>query len=275
MCPIGALMINGSGGMLEPAKLVCHCLLIETAQGLVLVDTGLGVLDMENPGERLGKLPSSVFRIEQDVTRAAVQQIKAMGFDPQDVRDIVVTHLDFDHAGGLPDFPWARVHVLDIEHEVATNPQTIVEKNRYSQTQFAHGPQWVTHSVGRGEKWFGFEKVRPLPGVDPELLLIPLYGHTRGHCGIAVQKESGWLLHCGDAIFHHDELDPVEPTAPMGIKLIEHMMKDNIEAVESNQALLRQLFHESREEIQFICSHDPQMFEQIPAIPAESAACLI
>jgi hypothetical protein len=29
--------------------------------------------------------------------------------------------------------------------------------------------------------------------------LIPLFGHARGHCGVAVQTESGWLFHVGDA----------------------------------------------------------------------------
>lgn len=274
MCPIGALAINGEGGVLEPAKLICHCLLIETSIGLVLVDTGLGVQDMVNPTERLGKLPSSFFRIEQDVTRTALNQVQALGFRPTDVTDIILTHLDFDNAGGLPDFPWARIHVLDRELEVATRPLSIVEKNRYAQAQFAHGPNWVSHTLGRGEKWFGFERIYPILGLEPELLLVPLFGHTRGHCGVAVRQESGWLLHCGDAIFHHQELDPVEPSAPLGITLLEHIMKDDYDAVESNQSLLRELYHESRDEIEFICTHDSQMFERIPAIPESEAAYL-
>jgi hypothetical protein len=34
---------------------------------------------------------------------------------------------------------------------------------------------------------------------EPEMWLIPLFGHARGHCGVAVQTESGWLFHVGDA----------------------------------------------------------------------------
>ena len=44
-----------------------------------------------------------------------MRQIQRLGFDPRDVRDIVLTHLDFDHAGGLCDFPEARVHLLGAE----------------------------------------------------------------------------------------------------------------------------------------------------------------
>jgi glyoxylase-like metal-dependent hydrolase (beta-lactamase superfamily II) len=274
LCPIGALLINGVGGILEPSKLVCHCLLIEGSDGLILVDTGLGIQDMANPGERLGKLPSSLYRIEQDFSRTAVRQIKSLGFRPEDVRDIVMTHLDCDHAGGISDFPWARVHVQDVEQIVATHPETIVEKNRYSQAQFPAETQWVTHAFSQGEKWFGFEKVQPLLESNPEILMIPLPGHTRGHCGVAVKLPHGWLLHCGDAIFHRDELDPIEPSAPLGIKVLESIMKDNQGAVEANQGLLRQLYHENRDQIRFICSHDPVMFEQSLSIEVPAAAYL-
>jgi len=41
--------------------------------------------------------------------------------------------------------------------------------------------------------------VRALPGARDDVLLIPLPGHSRGHCGVAVKTGEGWLLHCGDA----------------------------------------------------------------------------
>ena len=35
---------------------------------------------------------------------------------------------------------------------------------------------------------------------------MPLVGHSRGHTGIAIHGDEGWLLHCGDAYFHHGEV---------------------------------------------------------------------
>jgi glyoxylase-like metal-dependent hydrolase (beta-lactamase superfamily II) len=272
---MGALLVNGQGGILDPAKLVCHCLLIESESGLILVDTGFGVKDMEDPVDQVGKLPANLFRIEQDVTRTAIRQLSALGFDPRDVQHIVTTHLDFDHAGGLPDFPWAQVHVLDIEHEVATNPVTLTEKNRYAQGHFAHGPKWALHTMTRGERWNGFEFVRPIPYVEPDVLLVPLFGHSRGHCGVAVLTPEGWLLHAGDAVFHHCELDPVEWDAPVGVRMIEHLMKDDWEAFEGNQAALRQLALEKDGEVKIVCSHDPEMLDGIPPCVRKSAATLL
>ncbi len=263
MHPIGGLLLNGQTSG-PPAKLICHCILLELSDRLVLVDTGFGLDDMNDLTGRIGRLPASIFRIEQDPTRTAIRQIQALGFDPHDVRDIVLTHLDFDQAGGLPDFPWATVHTLDLEHEAAMYPVTLMERNRYSAAQFAHSPKWQLHKINRGERWFGFENVTALKTNETSILLIPLFGHTRGHCGVAVLGQEGWLLHAGDAIFHHDELDPVHPDVPLGIRVIEHLMKDDTDALEMNQALLRQLAHEQQGKIQFICSHDPAMLEGIP-----------
>jgi glyoxylase-like metal-dependent hydrolase (beta-lactamase superfamily II) len=274
MCPIGSRVINGEGGLFEPAKLVCHCLLIESNQGLVLVDTGFGTLDIANPAERIGKLPSSLFRLEEDPTRTAIHQLQAFGFNPNDLRHIVCTHLDFDHAGGLSDFPWAKVHVLDVELGAALRPESFIERNRYSASQFAHNPDWSIHAASRGESWFGFDYVRTVPGLDGDILLVPLFGHSRGHCGVAVRESNGWLLHCGDAVLHRQELDPVEPSAPIGIKLIEGLLKDNGEALEANQALLRQLAHEQAGAVKIICSHDPDMFDTSPPVEGPAAYAL-
>ena len=49
LCPHGARLINGEGGLLERGHIVCHCLAIETGDGLVLVDTGFGIEDARNP----------------------------------------------------------------------------------------------------------------------------------------------------------------------------------------------------------------------------------
>ena len=47
------------------------------------------------------------------------RQVEALGYSARDVRHIVVTHLDPDHAGGLSDFPDAEVHIFRAEHKAA------------------------------------------------------------------------------------------------------------------------------------------------------------
>ena len=90
--------------------MVCHCLLIETDEGLVLVDGGIGTGDIADPA-RLG--PSWVREVSPrlDPAETALAQVRALGFRASDVRSLVMTHLDLDHAGSVPDFPHAKVHV--------------------------------------------------------------------------------------------------------------------------------------------------------------------
>src|SRR4051794_23915389 len=147
--------------------MVCHCLLVETGDSLVLIDTGFGADDMRHPYRRLGAPFVAAFRMKPRPAETATEQIRALGFDPADVRRIACTHLDLDHAGGLPDFPEAEVHVFEPERDVAVNP-SLRDRARYPSCHLEHGPRWVTHAVD-GDSWFGFESIRLLPGSDPEI----------------------------------------------------------------------------------------------------------
>lgn len=98
MCPVGGAIFDGfSRGW--KARLVCHCLLIETDRGLVLIDTGFGVQDIQSPYSRLSPFFIYFNNMQFDRKYTAIAQIEQLGFSARDVRHIVLTHLDFDHAG--------------------------------------------------------------------------------------------------------------------------------------------------------------------------------
>ena len=61
----------------------------------------------------------AINRVPRDAEETAFRQVSLLGYSPQDVRYIVLTHLHLDHSGGLSDFPWADVHVLAEEHHAA------------------------------------------------------------------------------------------------------------------------------------------------------------
>ena len=194
LCPHGGRLLGGEGGLRSAVDVVCHCLLIESGDGLVLVDTGFGSEDARNPAQ-LGQAFRALLRPRPRLEETAVAQVEALGFAAADVRHIVATHLDADHAGGLPDFPQAEVHVLAAELAEALRP-SLRERSRYiGGAHWQHGPRWVEHrSEAGGDRWFGFESVRILPDVDAEILLVPLAGHSRGHTGVALRSGDGWLF---------------------------------------------------------------------------------
>src|SRR5688500_1697161 len=169
LCPYGGKLVSGEGG-LGGAHMVCHCLLIEAGNELVLIDTGFGADDAAHPYRRLGVPFTAAFRPQPDPTSTAVQRIRGLGLDPADVRHIVCTHLDLDHAGGQQNVPSAEVHVFGPEKEVAVEP-SLRNRPRYPACHFEHGPNWVEHEVD-GDRWLGFESIRLLPGVDREILMI-------------------------------------------------------------------------------------------------------
>lgn len=257
MCPRGGRLLGGEGGPLSEARLVCHCLLIEAGDALVLVDTGIGTGDCADP-KRLGQPFRAVVRPQCRVEESAARQIEGLGFEPGDVRHIVVTHLDLDHAGGLSDFPGADVHVFGPELAASKAPP-LRERGRYVAAQWAHGPQWVEHEVD-GDDWFGFDSVRLLPGVDTEIALVPLVGHSTGHAGVAVNTADGWLLHCGDAYFHDGEV-ATPPSCPHGLRAFQNIVQHDGKARRHNQARLRELARDHGADVRLICSHDPAGLE--------------
>jgi glyoxylase-like metal-dependent hydrolase (beta-lactamase superfamily II) len=269
LCPHGRRLINGEGGLLERADISCHCLAIEAGDKLVLVDTGFGIEDAHDP-RRLGFGEATLMSARARVETTALKQLEALGFAASDVSHIVTTHLDPDHTGGLPDFPQAEVHVHSTELDAALCPP-LKDRLRYVEPHWKHGPRWVRHDVD-GDEWLGFESVRILPGLDGEVVLIPLFGHSRGHTGVALRNGDGWLLHCGDAYFHHGEVE-TPPRCPPGLRLFQGIAAADNQARKANRERLRELAARHGEEVTLLCSHDPYELrrEQAKAVAAAPA----
>lgn len=230
----------------------CHCLLLEADGKLALVDTGIGLADVADPLGRIGRelidLAGFQFR-EED---AAARQIEQLGFSIADVTDVVLTHGDADHTGGLADFPSATIHASVEEYsQVGTGHW------RYLPIHFAHGPRWMPYGAS-ADRWFGLE-ARPveLQG-GLEALLVPLFGHTLGHCGVAVRQGARWLLHVGDAYYLRGELtDDDHPAATLAAA-----RADDDALRRGSLAELRRIIRDHSNEVDLIGYHD---FTEFPS----------
>lgn len=269
-CPLGGKLMDGESGSVR-GHLSCHCLLVESDLGLVLVDTGYGLRDVADPHSRLAKFFLALLQPEFKEELTAVRQIERMGFDPRDVRHIVMTHLDFDHAGGLDDFPHATVHLLARERDDAFAQRSVLDRMRFRPQQWGTKDHWKVYTAGEGDSWFGFSAVRDLEGVSPDVLMVPLIGHTLGHCGVAVRREDDWLLLAGDAYFFHRELDIKDPYCTPGLRFYQRMMEKDRAARLWNQERLRELAAR-RHDVEVVCSHDVHEFERCAKRPLEAPA---
>ena len=246
-----------------PMQGIVYCLLLETEDGLVLVDTGFGRQDYSKPSLMMSGF-LRLMGVPRDEDETAYHQVVASGYEPRDVKHIILTHLHLDHAGGLRDFPGAKVHVFKGEFDSAMSPRGLVERGRDA-AHWAHDPDWVLHDQV-DEEWFGFPGMRVLEGGSPGIFLIPLPGHTRGHCGVAIKCDNRWLFNCGDAAspFHRD-VDPHDHPADLQpLNVIPGWLSRRL--IGTHVPKLRKLIAEHGDEINLISSHDIYSFEKNNAI---------
>jgi len=234
---------------------ISYCLLVETNDGLLLVDTGYGIQDYTTPSGFTRMFILSL-GIPRSLEETAAYQVEKLGYSRGDVRHIVMTHLHSDHAGGLRDFPNAQVHVHRLEYEAVRSPKGFKELF-YDAAQWSHGPKWVVHEKEQKEDWFGFKNLRVQEGLDPDVRLIPLHGHSRGHCGVAVQTSTGWLLHCGDATYpFYTENKPAGPFKPLPFYVMSPPKWLEKSLLGENTPRLKELHQQYGANIQMICSND-------------------
>ena len=236
---------------------IVYCLLVETSSGLVLVDTGFGTKDYSQPTAKM-RFFLYYMGVPRKIEETAFCQVQELGYRPADVKHIIQTHLHIDHAGGLGDFPWAKVHVYRNEYQAIQNPKGLMEF-AYVQSHWSHGPDWVIHDLV-GEEWFGFNSITVLQTPEADFHLLPLPGHTRGHCGVAIGKPGKWLLHCGDAAspyYSGADLHDRGPSAYV-LNFIPISVAQSIMGPHTSN--LRSLLKDHEDQIQAISSHDIYSF---------------
>jgi glyoxylase-like metal-dependent hydrolase (beta-lactamase superfamily II) len=181
-----------------------------------------------------------ITKVKMDPGETAVNQIKRFGFTREEIRHIVLTHMHFDHCGGLPDFPNAKVHVHRREYETFTGRMRRWTDLAYIRRHVAHKPEIILYDIPDG-KFFDFPAIR-LP-FEPEMWLIPLFGHTWGQCGVAIKTGGGWYFNAADAGTGFNT------APPWMIKLV----------LGSHNKRLRQFMH-SHPDVQMTTSHVPLEF---------------
>ena len=238
---------------------IVYCLLIETSSGLVLVDTGFGSRDYTHPTIKM-KFFLYYMNVPGKMGEMAISQINELGYKPTDVKHIIQTHLHVDHAGGLADFPWAKVHIYEKEFQAIQKPKGPMEF-AYIQAHWEHNPDWVIHEES-DEDWFGFNAIPVLQTTEADFFLLPLPGHTRGHCGVAIGKHGKWLLHCGDAAspYHRGADLHHRGTSAYALNFISDGLANRI--LGSHIPRLRDLLQDHGDQIQAISAHDIFSFKE-------------
>ncbi|MFF2653707.1 MBL fold metallo-hydrolase [Streptomyces sp. NPDC058045] len=257
----GTLNVPGGEAVLGVPHFICRCLLIELPDRLVAVDTGIGRRDIESPGPRLGKDWVELIGPALDPDETLIARVTALGLDPRDVSDVILTHHHLDHAGGLADFPAARVHTTD-----ACRSAVDQGDGHVSPAQWAHGVTWAPAPVP-APHWRG-QDTWTLDGLPASIRLVALPGHAPGHAGVLIDNLDGIddlggidgtpgareLLHIGDAVHHHAQLTR---TAPPAVEAFAAATQHEETARLRTQRLLAELSAEGT--VRLVNSHDPAL----------------
>jgi glyoxylase-like metal-dependent hydrolase (beta-lactamase superfamily II) len=200
----GRLMANrtflrgeGFGSLLrrvEPFEFPVLAYVIEHADGLIVVDTGLGT-HVTRPRSFRGFPPAPATSEELEIG----PQMRARGLDPAEVGLVVLTHLDWDHTGGLGHFPHAEVLVHRPEHDFA---RTRPGRFRCRPSLWPHAFAPTVYDLDR-EPYGPFPESRAITG-SGDLRVVPIAGHSPGQVAVAYDTDAVTLLFAGDHALRAD-----------------------------------------------------------------------
>lgn len=217
-------------------KLLNYPLLIKTPDSLVLVETGLG--------NKLTEKQRQIFRVIKDWDLPA--ELNKLGFTRHDINYVILTHCDFDHAGGI------AMYNDDGEEELTfPNAKHIVQKLEWED---------VMHPNIRSENTYWSQNYSKLKDTDNLHLVEGDYtvcegvevqhtgGHTRGHQVVRIQSNKDIAYHLADLLPTHVHFNPLWIMAYDNFPMDAIALKEKYE----NQAI--------RENAWFTFYHDPSMF---------------
>ncbi len=161
------------------------------AERTFLLDTGFGP-EMEKSRGR-------------QIVRPVAEGLKAIGIEPENVQDVIVSHMHYDHAGNIPLFPNARFHIQDAEMNFVTGRSMC-----HGAIRHAFEAEHVAHMVHR----IFADRVQFHDGVSelaPGITLHKVGGHTKGLQVVRVKTARGWVVLASDAAHLYANMDRNHP----------------------------------------------------------------
>jgi glyoxylase-like metal-dependent hydrolase (beta-lactamase superfamily II) len=204
----------------------------------IAVDTGFA----RETGERAGRT----------VFLDPVDELRAVGVDPEAVEDVILTHAHFDHIGNLAGFPRARFHIQDREMLSITGRDMThpVFRAAYREADvkdlvsLLYANRLIFHD--------GF--VDFAPGIELHLI----GGHSRGQIALRVLTERGWVVVASDAVHMYEELEQARPF---------RVFYDLAEMLEGYKRVARL----APSQAHIVPGHDPLVTDRYPSPSAELA----
>ncbi len=229
-------MMSGGKPSGVPVTIPVPFYLIDHPHGLALFDTGMKV---ENwPAQYR---PDGDQRPDQMIDK----QLAKLGFKPDDIKYVIMSHLHLDHAGGMPYFPKATFIVRKSELRAAWWPERF--QVHYIFDDFKDTRNFDYIELDDKETFDVF--------LDGSVLCIDTKGHSQGHQSLVVNlPKSGKFVIAADAV-------------AMGETLAEGVMPSILWNPEEALRSVKKLQHMHREGAVILMAHDPEQWETVKLAP--------
>lgn len=184
---------------------------------------------------------------QREFLRCPIDGLRLLGVEPGQIRDVILTHLHYDHAGNVDRLPQARFHVQEAEMQYATGRYMGLRPLRHSYC--VDDVKHLIDGLWQERVVFHAGDVAWAPGVE----LLHIGGHTQGLQAVRVHTARGWLVLASDAAHFYDnaqELAPFPIVHDVGMMLEGH----------------RRLLALAASPSHFIPGHDPLVRQRFSAV---------
>ncbi len=189
-----------------PAFLITH-----PSAGPILVDTAFHGSVATRPQANLGTLFSRLSRARIEAGKDVPSQLRARGLDALQLGLVVLTHLHFDHASGISEYPSATFVLSEREwHAAATDDRPVLRGYRPAHFDYLFDYRTVDFDRGGISSYASFGRTFDLFG-DGSIRLAYTPGHTAGHCSVIARLRDRDFVIAGDAIYTHAQLEGANP----------------------------------------------------------------
>ena len=168
--------------------------IVEHPEGLIAIDTGMSA-QAHRPATQRRFVPRPVAKPEDEVG----PRMRATGLRPEEVSRVVITHLDWDHVGGIAHFPNAEVLVHRPEWEFAS---TFIGRTRYQPRRWPSEFQPTLYDLD-AEPYGPFSASLPLTD-SGDVRLVPIPGHSIGQVAVVLQTNGCALFFGADHVLRED-----------------------------------------------------------------------
>lgn len=239
----------------DPSPIPCF-LIRHPSAGLILVDTGLHPAVASDPTENLGRFTTWLMRPAMEPGQDALSQLRGKGISHSDIRMVIFTHLHYDHASAISEFPDSTLIVNAVEWQYAATVRNPDFKGyRRQQFDYAFDFRTISFDSEKVNSYASFGRTLDLFG-DGSVRIAYTPGHSPGHQSLICRLKERDLVISGDAIYEEKQLG-TGANLP-GSMHDEHNYKRSLQEI--------RLFGQNYPSAVITAGHDEDFYEKAPEV---------